>query len=118
MEANQKLVLTLLRAQADAADSALVVSELNRTRGVDPVTLLPNRTLLLERIGEAIVSCRLRQGWFALLFVDINHFKQVNDTLGHAVGDLVLLLVAQRLAACVAGITTTAAPTQTVLPHE
>ena len=100
VQANQKLVLSLLRAQADAADSALVVSELNRTRGVDPLTLLPNRILLLERIGEAIVSCRLRRSWFALLFVDLNNFKQVNDTLGHTLGDRVLAQAAQRLAAC------------------
>ena len=101
VQANQKLVLSLLRAQSDAADSARVVGELNRTRGVDPLTLLPNRTLLLERIGEAMVSCRLRRSWFALLFVDISNFKQVNDTLGHAVGDQVLCWAAQRLATCV-----------------
>ena len=100
VQANQKLVLSLLRAQADAADSARVVDELNRTRGVDPLTLLPNRTLLLERIGEAIVSCRLRRSWFALLFVDLNNFKQVNDTLGHTLGDQVLAMASQRLATC------------------
>ena len=101
VQANQKLVLSLLRAQSDAADSARVVDELNRTRGMDPLTLLPNRTLLLERIGEAIASCRHRRSWFALLFVDITNFGQVNDTLGHAVGDQVLWLAAQRLATCV-----------------
>lgn len=101
VEANQKLVLTILRAQADAADTALVVDELNRTRGIDPLTLLPNRTLLLERIREAIVSCKLRRTWFALLFVDLNNFKQVNDVLGHGLGDRVLSLAAQRLATCV-----------------
>jgi len=101
VEANQRLVLTVLRAQADAADNALVVGELNRTRGMDPLTLLPNRTLLLERIRDAIAACRLRRTWFALLFVDLNNFKQVNDTLGHALGDRVLALAAQRLAICV-----------------
>jgi diguanylate cyclase (GGDEF)-like protein len=101
VEANQKLVLSILRAQADAAETALVVDELNRTRGIDPLTLLPNRTLLLERINAAIVACRLRRTWFALLFVDLNNFKQVNDVLGHSLGDRVLALAAQRLATCV-----------------
>ncbi len=101
VEANQKMVLTLLRAQTDAADSARLVGELNRTRGVDPLTLLPNRTVLLERIRDAIASCRARHAQFALLFVDLNNFKQVNDALGHALGDRILSLAAQRLATCV-----------------
>ncbi len=100
VEANRELVLTLLRAQSDAADSARVVVELNRTRGIDPLTLLPNRTLLLERIRDAIASCRARHASFGLLFVDLSNFRLVNDALGHAMGDQVLSLAAQRLATC------------------
>jgi diguanylate cyclase (GGDEF)-like protein len=67
----------------------------------DPLTRLPNRRLLLERIQTAIVS-RMRTGKTgALLFIDLDNFKNINDTLGHDKGDLMLQEVASRLASCV-----------------
>jgi diguanylate cyclase (GGDEF)-like protein len=65
----------------------------------DPLTGLPNRVLLRERIDRAVA--RVRDGGsrpFALLYIDVDRFKQINDTLGHLVGDDVLREVAQRLA--------------------
>ena len=67
----------------------------------DSLTDLPNRALLDDRLGQAIVTARRRRNKMALLFLDVDRFKRVNDTRGHAVGDRLLLSVAQRLSACV-----------------
>lgn len=67
----------------------------------DPLTHLPNRRLLLERVQHAL-SISSRSGEHsALLFLDLDHFKTLNDTLGHEVGDLLLQQVAGRLTGCV-----------------
>ena len=67
----------------------------------DPLTGLPNRRLLMDRLQQALVSSArsARQG--ALLFIDLDNFKILNDTLGHDMGDLLLQQVAQRLRKCV-----------------
>jgi diguanylate cyclase (GGDEF)-like protein/PAS domain S-box-containing protein len=67
----------------------------------DALTRLPNRTLLWERLREAIVRNALSGACGALLFVDLDNFKTLNDTLGHDKGDVLLQQVAQRLSACV-----------------
>ncbi len=67
----------------------------------DGLTGLPNRSLLVERIQHALaLNVRNKQS-LALMFIDLDHFKQVNDTLGHAAGDSLLKEVAQRLQSCV-----------------
>ncbi|OJX30017.1 MAG: hypothetical protein BGO74_13270 [Burkholderiales bacterium 68-12] len=67
----------------------------------DPLTGLPNRRLLLDRLEHALVVSRRNQQHGALFFIDIDHFKGLNDTRGHYVGDLLLQQVAQRLTDCV-----------------
>jgi len=67
----------------------------------DALTDLPNRVLLNERIAQAIALARRNGRKAAVLFLDVDHFKQVNDSLGHAMGDKLLLSVAARLLACV-----------------
>lgn len=67
----------------------------------DALTGLPNRTLLLDRLGRAIESARRGGYRVGLLFIDLDRFKGINDSLGHAIGDLLLQTVAQRLASAV-----------------
>ncbi len=67
----------------------------------DQLTLLPNRTLLLDRLKLAMAAGRQNGCYGALLFIDLDNFKTLNDTLGHDVGDVLLRLVAERLSACV-----------------
>ena len=67
----------------------------------DPLTDLPNRSLLYDRLKAALATARRQQGQLSLLFIDLDKFKQVNDALGHSVGDLLLQETAVRLKACV-----------------
>lgn len=67
----------------------------------DPLTNLPNRRLMLERLNRALVGCGRHHQHCALMLIDIDNFKVLNDTLGHGVGDQLLVEVATRLQACV-----------------
>ncbi|GAP33786.1 putative bifunctional diguanylate cyclase/phosphodiesterase [Piscinibacter sakaiensis] len=74
----------------------------------DALTGLPNRRMLRDRLEQAIRQCRRDGSRLAVLFVDLDHFKQVNDTVGHAKGDLLLVEAARRIVGCVREVDTVA----------
>ena len=63
----------------------------------DELTGLPNRSLNSDRINQAVARARREKGSFAVLLLDLDRFKDINDTLGHGIGDQVLIIVAERL---------------------
>jgi len=67
----------------------------------DPLTRLPNRVLLRDRFEQAIGEAQRKNGCVAMLFLDLDSFKEINDSLGHEVGDQLLVQVARRLRSCV-----------------
>ena len=75
--------------------------EIRKLAYFDTLTELPNRRLFLDRMTSAITACSKRAEHGALLFVDLDNFKALNDTRGHDVGDRYLVQVAERLKACV-----------------
>ncbi len=75
--------------------------EISHLAFFDPLTELPNRRLLMERLRRALASSLRNTGEGALMFIDLDNFKLLNDTLGHDKGDLLLQHVAQRLLGCV-----------------
>lgn len=91
-------VSTLKQAQRHAQELAMR----------DPLTGLPNRVLLRERFNQALADCRRDRTPLAVAFIDLDNFKQINDTLGHGVGDLTLTSIARSLRQFVRGCDTVA----------
>ncbi len=106
LEANEELVIAALRAQGDADTASMALDGLSHAAEHDPLTGLPNRTLFQDRLQHAIASAARHLGCVAVLFVDLDDFKQINDRFGHEVGDLVLQQVAQRLLGVVRAVDT------------
>jgi diguanylate cyclase len=108
------LIVTLMLSRFDARTTFLVsaVSRLNgqivRLATLDTLTGLPNRTTLTERVQGAIDVARRRNSVFGILFMDLDGFKTINDSLGHSAGDQVLAAFAQRLQICVRATDTVA----------
>lgn len=86
---------------ADITERKLAEERINELAFFDPLTHLPNRRLLLDRLRQALASSHRSRQYGALLFVDLDNFKILNDTLGHDMGDQLLQQVAQRLMQCV-----------------
>jgi diguanylate cyclase (GGDEF)-like protein len=91
--AERQVAETAARKRAEEALQHLALN--------DPLTGLPNRTLFQDRLDQAVRSAQRDGGGFALLLLDLDRFKQVNDTLGHHAGDLLLREVACRLAGAI-----------------
>lgn len=83
-------------------------AEIHHLAFYDPLTGLPNRRLLYERLGHAMAASKRDGRYGVLMFLDMDNFKQLNDTHGHAMGDLLLTEVAHRIARCVREVDTVA----------
>ena len=92
----------------DITDKKRAEQELRYLANYDTLTGLPNRALLSERLGRAIVRARRQETRVAVLFLDLDRFKDINDSLGHAAGDRLLKAAATRLQATVGGSDTVA----------
>ncbi|ADE12252.1 bifunctional diguanylate cyclase/phosphodiesterase [Sideroxydans lithotrophicus] len=90
-------VATLMDITASKASE----EEIRNLAFFDPLTRLPNRRLLQDRLQQALASCGRSGKSGAILFIDLDNFKNLNDTLGHDIGDLLLEKVAIRLSSCV-----------------
>ncbi|MHA6494360.1 sensor domain-containing protein [Pseudomonas borbori] len=97
-----KELLQFVSTQVAAAiERQQMMNHLTFMAQYDQLTQLPNRAMFHDRLVNALARARREQSQLSLLFLDLDKFKQVNDTLGHASGDLLLQLVAQRLRQCV-----------------
>ncbi len=100
-EKDQELLQFVSTQIASAIERKQMHARLQHMAQFDSLTDLPNRQLFLDRLRTALARARRDGTLLSLLFLDLDRFKQVNDTLGHAAGDLLLQQVAQRLLGCV-----------------
>ena len=100
-QANSNLVTSAIEAQKLAAQLQIAKDKMDHLAHHDVLTDLPNRMLLQDRLGQATELARRQGRKLAVMFMDLDRFKHINDSLGHAIGDQLLQSVAQRLVACV-----------------
>jgi diguanylate cyclase (GGDEF)-like protein len=100
-QANAHLVISSIEAHKMAEQIQMAKDQLDHLAHFDVLTGLPNRVLLYDRLEQAIDLARRQKRKFAVMFMDLDKFKNVNDSLGHTVGDLLLQSVAQCMIGCV-----------------
>lgn len=106
-EAEQHLLVSLATDISRALDKISLLGERDKSNEAiyrlafyDPLTQLPNRQFLTEHLKGVLAECERAKLHCALVFLDVDHFKVINDTQGHAAGDELLIQVSQRLRAC------------------
>lgn len=85
----------------DVTDKKMIENRLLIQANYDSLTGLPNRAMLLDRISQSIKQAKRNKTSIAIMFLDLDRFKSINDTLGHIFGDKLLRMVAERLRSCV-----------------
>ncbi len=95
------VIITIFLSLLKYRNEARREEKINELAFFDPLTGLPNRTLLLDRLRQLMTTSTRDDSYAALLFINLDNFKTINDTLGHDMGDLLLKQAAQRLTMCV-----------------
>ena len=101
-------VALLLRLHAQQKLIVASAEQVQHLAFYDSLTDLPNRRLLNDRLGQTLAITKRTRWYGAIIFIDLDNFKQLNDKHGHAVGDLLLIETADRLRGCVRGMDTVA----------
>ncbi|MEP6762283.1 MAG: EAL domain-containing protein [Sporichthyaceae bacterium] len=101
VDADRQALEALATVGEQAFARMTMVAEMGRLARHDSLTGLPNRTLFLDRVEQAVARSRRQERHIAVLFLDLDGFKSVNDRFGHAAGDQLLNTVAERLLGCV-----------------
>lgn len=101
-------IIEYIAIYKDLSERSVEMEHSQRLAYFDPLTNLPNRRLLLDRLQMSIAAAARSRVHSALLFLDIDHFKSLNDTLGHDYGDQLLIQVATRIRSCVREVDTVA----------
>lgn len=99
--ADEQALRALAAVASDAMGRLALTDEMVHVARHDPLTDLPNRGILLDRVTQALGRARRQHAQVALFFIDLDGFKPVNDQFGHATGDAVLVQLARRLRECV-----------------
>ena len=101
IEGDRRALEALATVGEEAFSRLSLTTEMGRLARHDALTALPNRTLFLDRVQQAVIRARRHDATLAVLFLDLDGFKGVNDRFGHAEGDELLKTVAARLVSCV-----------------
>lgn len=106
LEVNERLVVAAMQHQTDVDSAMQALDAVTRSAQLDSLTQLPNRAMMNDRFVQAIANAKRHDSGFAILFIDLNGFKQINDSLGHTAGDEVLRQISQRLVGSVRDVDT------------
>ncbi len=104
----EELLRTQRELEADIVERTRMEDQVRQLAFYDPLTHLPNRRLLNDRLSQTLLASKRSAFYGALMFMDLDNFKALNDKHGHSAGDLLLVEVASRLKACVREIDTVA----------
>ncbi|OAI15594.1 diguanylate cyclase [Methylomonas lenta] len=103
-------IIRRVATSSDITEKKRTAEIVHKQANIDPLTELPNRRMFLDRLQQAISKTHRGHKKLALMFLDLDHFKDVNDSLGHDMGDLLLKEVTQRMLSCIRETDTLARP--------